>query len=301
MDNLEILAKANEQVVGHLKAKKAIINAINRSKRRYIQKFRDMVLLEDYLDTSNVLLIGATGTGKTLLVESISNIMGAHYIKFDASTFNPVANREGLSVETVQKIISEALKNTLTQQSEKYFSTGGIEAQTIVHIDEFDKMCKEYSSGEWKQGTQGEFLSFFENKGEFKDLTFIFSGAFQGLSPKKDKKAQIGFFKHEEEVQESKLDEELVKFGVMPELLGRISNVTLLDELDKEDYEEILNNILLPKVTNNLSTIGALNWTISDKDKSDLIDRAMASGLGVRGLKRELSNIVQEIEFSISL
>ncbi len=304
--NNELLAQFDKKVCGHLMAKKILINSINRSKLRYHQHFRDSVPLDQCVPSLNCLLIGDSGTGKTHLVETLSGLMHFPLVRFDASCFNPAASKAGMSVKNVGEKVHTTINAFYAVEQKKpqwerlAQSYDGVMHQTIVYIDEFDKMCREYNNSEWHQGTQSEFLTFFENKTEqFQGLTFIFSGAFAKMDRKQSKKHTIGFHKpDQEEFNADNLEHKLIQYGVLPELLGRIGKVVLLDELNEDQYMDILDNMLLIELETHLKAYGIEDYKLCPLKKTEIVKRAKQSKLGVRGLKKEIMDLIVDIEFN---
>ncbi len=179
--NRELLEEFNQSVRGHIEAKKAIIKLVNRSKIRYNQKYKH--LNENYhtIETNKILLLGASGTGKTFLVETAAKIMNFPLVKIDATELAP-ASADGLTLERLKKLIIEKANN-LVESSPNYHSEAGVIGQTVIFIDEIDKLAKPAGdkSGDWHKRIQASLLTFIEDKQLYRGLSFIFAGAFTGI------------------------------------------------------------------------------------------------------------------------
>ncbi len=307
-NNKEVLAKLSERVVGHDHAKKVLINLVNRSKDRYYQKWA-LLEEEDLTPLSNCLLIGDSGTGKTFLVESLSAVMNFPLIKIDATELNPTGASGGIKKKDLVNKVVNHVKEIMKDEQERrdddpsyrgeYFSFDGCLDQVVVFVDEVDKLGQQLSS-DWNAHVQANFLTLFENKGELANITFIFAGAFTGMDKHgKSAKQQIGF-NHTEEVHEigaGDLSQKVIKFGLIPELVGRMHNICLLDELKEEEYTKILLQNILPRVQKSLKFLDIPKFSLSKVQVKKLVKDAMKSGLGVRALETGVNKILVDIEF----
>lgn len=302
--NKEILDIMSKRVYGHEHAKKILINAVNRSKLRYFQRYGDPngTPEEDLIPLSNCLLIGDSGTGKTLLIETLSDIMSFPYLKLDATELNPTGAHSGIKQTDLIAMIHKTATEAMERNPRRYFSFDGAVEQTIVFIDEIDKICTKFSSSNWNEHVQSNFLTLFENKSGLQGVTFIFAGAFTGLEKYAsiNKNKNIGFH-NQQETKEIKpdvyLNQEIIKFGMLPELLGRIQHILLLDELTIDSYRQILIHNLLPRIKKNLQLFGVNKFTLTEKQIIELTTAAKESGLGVRNLDTSLSRLVVDLEF----
>ncbi len=308
LSNIEILELLNQRVYGHVRAKKQLINAVNRSKKRYYQECGTNTNPDDLVPLLNCFLIGSSGTGKTYLMEELSRIMDFPLVKFDASQLNPIANKGGISYEDIVRGVKNNAKMLFESSNNKgrYFSEKGIIKQTIVFLDEFDKVgisC--YSDRGWGDKTYAELLTLMENKGELQGVTFIFAGAFSKLTMSGAKPNSIGFGRVEQDSESRSdkicldtLDKQIIDNGVPAEALGRCGAIILLDEFDKNDYLNVAKQILLPKFYRDLAVLGISDYRLSENDLGGLVSRAMKSGLGIRAMHRGLANIISDIEFT---
>lgn len=308
LSNKDIFNELSKKVIGHDHAKKVLINIINRSKLRYYQRWGDptgMPHEDEILQLSNCLLIGDSGTGKTYLVETLSKIMEFPYLKIDATELNPTGASEGIKKKDLIRKITRKAEEMMELNPRKYFSLDGTLDQTVVFIDEIDKLAGEFSTGKWNAHVQSNFLTLFENKDEgLEGVTFIFAGAFTGLDKYNEiqYRKRVGFHSdHSEEEKTGKssgeLAQEITSFGLLPEIVGRLQHIVLLDQLTEDTYKTILLDTLMPKVINDLRIFGVKNFKLSQEKQDELINSAMDSGLGVRHLQTELSRLLVDIEF----
>ncbi len=295
--NKQIYEELSKIVIGHEHAKKVLINLVNRSKLAYYQKW-GLLETEHPITLSNCLLIGDSGTGKTFLVESLSSVMEFPLVKIDATELNPTGASGGLKKKDVVKKIIDKVKEVMEESPETYWSLDGTLDQVIVFVDEIDKLGQQLSS-DWNAHVQSNFLTLFENKGELKGITFVFAGAFTGLEKRGSKKESIGFSRQEEKEHKSEdLAQKVIKFGLIPELVGRLHNIVLLDELKEGEYRHILIHKLLPKAREHLSYFGIEDFDLTVEQIHTLVNSAMKSGLGVRALETGLNKLLVEIEFN---
>lgn len=313
--NHELLEEFDKKVEGHTEAKKALINLVNRSKIRYKQKFIDRVHKDFLIDTANCLLIGSSGSGKTFLVETLRDLVDFPLIKVDATKFNPSgAGDGGIKSADLAKQIKKNAAELVNSGRGIYNTIEGTIAQTVVFCDEIDKLSTKWeSSGNWNKHVQANFLTLFEDTDEFSGVSFIFAGAFTGIDDvtlddkKDDKSSNIGFnaklpkVVKEEDKAEECLDEKIIKMGLIPELVGRISTIVKLDKFSKETYREILIKRLLPKKEQELMFFNCAHIDLTEDQIAKIIDKAMNSGQGVRFLKRELDVYVKNLEFDYEL
>lgn len=298
--NSELLEEINEKVEGHIKAKKVLINLFNRSKIRYQQKL-ERVDKEDLLLPSKCLLIGASGTGKTFLVDTMANILDIPLIKLDATKFNPVGAGGGVKAEQITRLVYDnAREFAKTHKGYENTMEGAVE-QTVVFVDEIDKLAESWDGCTgWNKHTQSHFLTVFENNKELAGVSFIFAGAFTGLDKMKEQSnKRFGFTNRESLIEEQNycLDELIVKYGLIPELVGRINNIVELDMFTKDDYFDILVNRLLPAKEQEYYLFNFIEHTLVYEQLKEMANKAFKSGMGVRYLQRALNDYFTDLEF----
>lgn len=305
ISNKSLLAQLDKVVFGHTAAKKALISLVNRSKIRHYQKY---MLLEDscdLLEPAKVLLIGETGTGKTYLVECLQKLVDFPLLKLDATHLTLTSASDGTTPEKVRGKILDLVKTYKKNKEACGYtcSFSGVLDQVVVFIDEFDKLGLGKEEGDqWNKRVQASFLSILDNYDDLAGVSFIFAGAFSGYEKYINKSnTSIGFLTSngQDKVQNDiDFDDIVVKMGLIPEIVGRLTNIVALDKLTEPEYGNIINNFLLPKLKKDLLCFKVNNFELSKDDINDIIDKAIKTKQGVRALKRELNRIVSDIEFN---
>lgn len=269
-------------VYGHEKAKKVLKAVIKRSRLRHHLKCVEGS--KDYPKPLNCLLIGESGTGKTFLVQNLQKQYKFPFLSIDATTLMPTGNDSGLNSKQLKKLIHTTAEECL--KSPLFHSVEGVMSQMIVFVDEFDKLGTSFdSTGNWNKHTQSNFLTLMEHGGMFNGISWVLAGAFTSI-PRETAKRGIGFFPQAQEATNEITDDDIIKAGIIPEMLGRISLVVELDRFTEQDYKNILREELLPQYKGVVL------------DEEQVINKAQSSGLGVRSLIRqlEMASIEQEVE-----
>lgn len=306
MNNQEILQQLDEYVVGHETAKKALIALITRSKLRHYQKYISCVNDEYLLTPMKILLMGSSGSGKTHLLESLRRITPFPLVRIDATQLMPAGASGGINPASLVKMIGEEVKACLADSPLTYFSFDGALDQTVVFIDEIDKLSHSWEgSGNWNRHVQSNFLTLFDHKNELSGVSFIFAGAFSALTDTVPDKNQIGFSKSSNDDKDiSCLDDRLVKHGLIPELVGRLTHIIELDKFTVDVYYHIITTRLLPKKYMDMAAYGVLEEDIkplSEQELRTMAKYAHKSNLGVRALQRELDKHFLLAEFDAGL
>ena len=302
MSNHVILKELNAAIHKHEKAKKVLINLINRSRLRCSQRWNEGFEVEDLISNSNCLLIGKSGTGKTYLMETLSRLMDFPLLCIDATTLMPTSASGGLNQADVIKAIRKtALAYFEDAPRNKYYCVEEVIDQMVVFVDEIDKLGQEFSSSNWNKHTQTSFLTLFENKHEYHSVSWVFAGAFTDLNRKKIDKKYIGFNHIKDSKEERDIENEIIKYGMVPELVGRIHHIVELDELTVDDYEEVLVDIILPKKVNACYEIGIDPDLLLDHDFSGIIKKAHKSEQGIRMLSKEIDKLLIDLEFEANM
>ena len=297
--NHEILAELDTYVDGHIEAKKALISLVNRSKIRHHQKWIERIHKDYLIPPHKVLLIGQSGTGKTHMVECLQQLLDFPLIRLDATKLNPTGASGGVKEDDLRKEIKRKAKEWHEARRGYYHSIDGTIDQMVVFIDEIDKIGKSFeSSGNWNTHVQSNFLTMFDNKAEFAGVSFIFAGAFTDITKNETSVSQtIGFNRDITPKSKGELDELVVKAGLIPELVGRLTNIVQLDKFTQQDYYKILTERLIPAKLLELAFFNVFDSEISEDKLQKMAKSAYDSGQGIRSLQRQLNKEYLDAEF----
>jgi ATP-dependent Clp protease ATP-binding subunit ClpX len=322
----DIFEHLDQYIIGQNEAKRALSVAVYNHYKRISPYTKTAKKQEDGIEVakSNVLLMGPTGTGKTYLAQTLAKIMDVPFVIVDATALTEA----GYIGEDVENILLRLIQN----------AGGDIEkAQTgIIYIDEIDKLARRADSSSLTRDVSGEgvqqaLLKIIEGTTasvppaggrkhphqEFvnintSNILFIVSGAFAGLDEiviQRTTKTGVGFgapLRTKSQAKSADIlkavqTDDLQKFGMIPEFIGRLPIITYVNDLDEEQLRSILvepKNSLI-KQYKKLFEYDNVYLQFEDEAISGIARLAKERGIGARGLRSIVEKILEPIMFEV--
>ena len=316
----EIKAFLDQYVIGQDDAKRYLSVAVYNHYKRVLQPHIEG---DVEIEKSNIILVGSTGTGKTLLARTIAKLLKVPFTIVDATVFTEA----GYVGEDVESILSRLLQ----------VADYDVEAtqRGIVFIDEIDKIARKSSNPSITRDVSGEgvqqgLLKLLEGsivnvppkggrkhpdqdyvKVDTRNILFICGGAFDGIENKIAQRLNTHTVGYNNVKNQMKIDnndlmkyvlpQDLKSFGLIPEIIGRLPVLTYLKPLDRDTLRNILvepkNSLVRQQI--KLFEMDGVELTFTDEALDYMVDKAVEYKLGARGLRSIMESVMMDAQFDI--